>query len=79
MIKHKCKLSAIKFESDIINSKIWSDFEKETGTKVIRTKDIMGFYFDKEYKLKEDIAAWHPNERAWIELTPKFAEKYIKN
>ena len=73
------KKSAIKFESDIINSKIWEDFAKETGAKVVRTKDITGFYFDKDYKLNEDIAGWHPNAKAWAELTPEFANKYIKN
>ena len=73
------KKSAIKFESDIINSKIWEDFAKETGTKVVRTKDITGFYFDKDYKLNEDIAGWHPNAKAWAELTPEFADKYIKD
>jgi hypothetical protein len=71
--------SAIKFESEIINSKIWEDFAKETGAKVVRTKDITGYYFDKDYKLNEDIADWHPNAKAWAELTPEFADKYIKD
>ena len=70
----------IAYAYNFINSKIWQELEKETNgdIKIVRTKDLMGFYFDKDYKLEEDIANWHPNARAWKEFTPKFASKYIK-
>lgn len=63
-----------------IDSKIWDELEKETNgnIKIVRTKDMMGFYFDKDYKLKYEIADWHPNARVWKEFTPKFVEKYMK-
>lgn len=70
----------IWYVSQIIESKIWQELEKETNgnIQIVRTRDIMGFYFDKNYKLEEDIADWHPNARVWKEFTPKFASKYIK-
>lgn len=71
--------SAIKFESDIINSSIWTEFAQETGTIIVHTKDLTGFLFDKNYKLEEDITGWHPNSKAWEVLTPAFAKKYIND
>ena len=70
----------IFYFAKFINSKIWQELETETNgdIQIVRTKDIMGFYFDKNYKLEKDIANWHPNARAWKEFTPKFASKYIK-
>lgn len=76
--------SKIRFDYDILNSDIWDKevlLENEPDIKleaILKTKDIMGFSFDKDYKLKADIADWHPNARVWKEFTPKFAEKYIK-
>ena len=67
----------IMLDSEIQNSDVWDEIEKETDIKVVRTKDITGFLFDKDYKLKEDIADWHPNEKAWKVLTPLFAKKYM--
>jgi hypothetical protein len=72
------KKSEIKFVSDIMNSDIWNEIENETDIKVVHSKDIMGFVFDKNYKLKIDDGNWHPNERVWKEFTPLFANKYIK-
>ena len=68
----------IAYLSNIMNSKIWTEIEKETNIQIVRTSHITGFYFDKEYKLKEDISNWHPNAKAWEKFTPLFAEKYIK-
>ena len=73
------KESSIQFELNIMKSKIWNEFAKETGTTVIHTKDITGFIFNKDYKLNEDIAGWHPNAKAWAVLTPIFAKEYINN
>lgn len=72
------KNTKIKFDSEIINSKIWDELQNEYGIKIVHTKDITGIIFDKEYKLKADIADWHPNAKAWEVFTPKFTEKYIK-
>ncbi len=70
----------IKYVTDMMNSNIWKEIEEETNgdIKVVRTKDILGFVFDKDYKLDEDIEDWHPNAKAWEVLTPGFAEKYIE-
>ena len=67
----------IKFNSDVLNSSVWNNLEKD-GITIVHTKDLMGFKFDKRYKLQHDIADWHPNARAWKEFTPKFAKQYIK-
>lgn len=67
----------IILDSEIQNSNLWDELEKETDIKVVRTKDLTGFLFDKNYKLKEDIADWHPNEKAWKVLTPLFVNKYM--
>lgn len=67
----------IKFCSDRMKDKIWKELEKETKMEVIHTSNLTGFYFDKNYKLEEDIADWHPNAKAWKVLTPLFVEKYI--
>lgn len=67
----------IKFVVDMMNSEIWDEINKETNVTVVRSSDLMGFYFDKNYKLKEEICDWHPNARVWAELTPKFIDKYI--
>ncbi len=73
--------SAIKYMSEIRNSNVWNEFGKEYGVKIVHTKDLTGFYFDKEYKLEGDfiIAGWHPNTKAWRLLTPLLIEEYIKN
>ena len=70
----------ILYYFQILNSKIWKELEEETNgnIKIVRTKDVMGFYFDKDYKLEEDISGWHPNARVWKEFTPKFVSQYIK-
>ncbi len=67
----------IKYDSEVLNSHIWQEINNETDIEVIHTKDITGFVFDKDYKLKKDISDWHPNEKAWAVFTPKFAKKYI--
>lgn len=68
-----------KFDSEMLYySDIWDELSKETDITIVRTKDITGFLFDKNYKIKADIADWHPNAKAWKVFTPKFAEKYIK-
>lgn len=71
----------IKFSIDIINSEIWSEIEKETsgGIKVVHTKDLTGFYFNKDYKLKADISDWHPNNKVWKLLTPIIVKNYLKD
>lgn len=66
-----------KYYSEISDSPLWKELEKD-GITVIHTRDLTGFDFDKNYKLKQDIAGWHPNARVWKEFTPVFAEKYIK-
>lgn len=63
---------------ELMNSPIWKEIEKETDIKVLHSKDITGFLFDKHYKIEKDIAGWHPNARAWQVFTPKFAKEYIK-
>ena len=68
----------IMFDMDILNSSLWRELNNQTDITVIHTKDITGFDFDKNYKLKEDIADWHPNEKVWELFTPLFAENYIK-
>lgn len=66
----------IKYVSDIINSDIWEDLSKN-GIEIIHSKDIIGFDFNKDYKLDVDIDGWHPNKRSWEKLTPLFVDKYI--
>lgn len=70
----------IKYVSDVMNSHIWKELEEETkgGIKVIHTKELTGFVFDKDWKLEADICDWHPNEKVWTYFTPLFAKKYIK-
>ena len=68
----------IKYDTDIQNSKIWDELNNETDMTIVHSKDLTGFLFDKNYKLKADIAPYHPNAKAWEVLTPKFAKKYIK-
>ncbi len=65
----------IMFDSEIENSKIWDEIEKETDIKIYRSEDLTGFIFNKDWCLKKDIAPTHPNEKAWKILTPLFAEK----
>ena len=67
----------IMYDSEILNSRIWQELKDENNIEIIHTKDITGFVFDKDYKLKEDISEWHPNEKVWDIFTPKFAKKYI--
>ncbi len=69
----------IKFDLEMQKSKIWDELAQESKGDIIivRTEDVVGFYFDKNYKLKEDIADWHPNAKAWEVFTPLFAKKYI--
>ena len=67
-----------KFDSELLYSDVWEELKEEPGLTVVKTKDITGFLFDKDYKLKEDIADWHPNAKAWEVFTPKFAKEYIK-
>ena len=74
-----------KIADDMINPNvrtlkrpIWDDIQKETGCTVVFTEDLTGFKFNKDYKLKEDIADWHPNAKAWQLLVPLFVKKYIK-
>ena len=77
-LPNEYELKQAKYFYDNENSKIWKELENETDIKIIKTKDIMGFKFDSNYKLKKDVAGWHPNEKVWKEFTPKFASKYIK-
>jgi len=67
----------IKFHIDTMYSNIWDELEKE-GIIIVHTKDLLGFKFDRKYKLEHDFADWHPNEKAWEVFTPEFAKKYIK-
>lgn len=66
-----------KYYSEISDSPEWKELEKD-GISVIHTRDLTGFDFDKNYKLKKDIAGWHPNARVWKEFTPVFVNNYIK-
>lgn len=66
----------IPYVSDILNSDIWYTFPKDIT--IVKTKDIIGFKFNNNYKIKKDFAGIHPNEKAWKEFTPKFQEQYIK-
>lgn len=66
-----------KFHMDTMYSNIWDELEKE-GITIVHSKDLLGFKFDKNYKLKKDYADWHPNGKAWEVFTPAFAKKYIK-
>ena len=70
----------IKYVSDVMNSPDWKKLEEETqgGIKVVHTKDLTGFVFDKDWKLKADITDWHPNDRVWEYFTPLFVKEYIK-
>lgn len=68
----------IKFDSDRINSKIWEELQNENSIIIVRTKDVTGFSFDKNYKLEEDIRGWHPNAKAWEVFTPLFVQRYIR-
>lgn len=70
----------IKYSSDVMKSHIWKELEEETngGIKVVHTKEITGFVFDKDWKLNGDISEWHPNEKVWSYLTPLFVKEYIK-
>ena len=68
----------IIYEYEVMTSSIWKEIEEETDIKVLHSKDVTGFLFDKDYKIKEDIADWHPNAKAWQVFTPKFAKEYIK-
>ncbi len=69
----------IKFAQDVINSSAWKKLEKETqgNIRIVHTKDVVGFVFDKNYKLKADIADWHPSEKVWTLFTPLFAKRYL--
>lgn len=71
-------LDKIKFDYENQNSKIWNELQQETDITVVHSKDIVGFLFDKDYKLKKDVSDWHPSEKTWEVFTPLFAEKYIK-
>lgn len=68
----------IKFNSEKLNDIIWQELANEENIEIVHSKDIMGFLFDKNYKLKEDISDWHPNDKVWREFTPLFVKKYIK-
>ena len=68
----------IKLAQDIISGKYYKIEQTNGDIKIVHTKDIVGFVFDKEYKLKADIADWHPNQKVWKLFTPLFAKKYIK-
>ena len=66
------------FEAYIANnSDVWEKYQAKTGDIVIHTKDLTGFIFDKNYKLKADTAGWHPNNKAWKIFTLLFVKKYI--
>ena len=77
-IADKNSVEDIIYKHELMTSSIWKEIAKETDIKVLHTKEITGILFDKNYKLKEDIADWHPNAKAWQVFTPKFAEEYIK-
>lgn len=59
-----------------LNDSVWKEIEKETDIIVVNSNDLLGFKFDKNYKLKEDISDWHPNAKAWEVLAPVFVNKY---
>ena len=68
------------FYRDLMSSYIWKEIELESKgkIKIVHSQDLAGIIFDKNYKLKKDIADWHPNEKAWNLLTPLLVQKYIK-
>ena len=68
----------LKYHTDIQYSPFWKEFEKD-GISVVYTKDLVGFKFDKNYKLRHDIADWHPNGKVWKLVTPPFVKNYIKS
>ncbi len=68
----------IRFDKDIMHSNIWNELSQEEGITIVYTKDIIGKTLDKDYKLKEDFADWHPNTRIWKEFTPEFVNRYLK-
>ncbi|MCR5261011.1 MAG: hypothetical protein K6C94_04160 [Candidatus Gastranaerophilales bacterium] len=67
--------SYVQYVRDVLYSDSWDKIENVT---VIQTKDIVGFPYDKNYKLNEDITGWHPNAKVWKNFVPAFSEKYIK-
>jgi hypothetical protein len=73
-------IETVKYENDILNSLMWKEIEKETNgnIKVVHSKDLTGFIFDKNWKLNEDFIDWHPNAKVWEYFTPLFAKEYIK-
>jgi len=68
----------IKYDRDVLNSIIWKEIGNDSDIIVVQTKDVTGFLYDKDYKLKEDFVGWHPNVKAWESFVPEFSEKYIK-
>lgn len=50
----KCTLeeNRVRYLSDIKNSEVWKELEEEEGIKVIHSKELTGFVFDKNYKLE---------------------------
>lgn len=70
--------NVIRYDKDIIKSNLWKELEREEGIEVVSTKDIIGKTIDKDYKLKADIADWHPNSKIWKEFTPEFVNRYLK-
>lgn len=61
------------------NDELWQAIEEENDCVVVHSEDLVGFKFDKNYKLKKDISPFHPNAQAWTVFAPKFKEKFIKN
>lgn len=68
-----------KFTADNMNSKIWKELEEETNgdIKAVHTKDLVGFSFGNDYRLKADIDDIHPNDKAWKLFTPLLVKKIM--
>lgn len=71
----------VKYLRELMSHSLWKEIELQSFGKVqvVHTQDLTGFVFDKNYKLKQDISDWHPNEKAWKVLTPLFVQKYIND
>lgn len=75
----KVAQNTINADVRFLKDDVWDEISKETGCTIVHTKDLLGFKFDKDYKIPIDFAPGHPNSKAWAVFTPKFEQKYIIN
>lgn len=75
----KVAQNAVNADVRFLKDGVWDEISKETGCTIVHTKDLLGFKFDKDYKIPIDFAPGHPNSKAWAVFTPKFEQKYIIN